>query len=234
MLKALLFDKDGTLIDFQRSWGPAMARVISDFAQGDAALAARLAHGVTFDARTRTFPAASPFVAGTSMDFAPLWAQALRRADPVALRGEIDAALGRAVQFSITPLADSPKVLKTLRARGYKLGIATNDADGPTRDQARWLGIADDLDFVAGYDSGFGAKPGPGMALAFAKAVGVAPGEVALVGDSRHDLEAARAAGAVAVAVLSGPAPRAALAPYADHVLDDVAALPAFLAAGRA
>ena len=57
------------------------------------------------------------------------------------------------------------------------------------------------------------------------------PTQIAMVGDSRHDLEAARAAGAVAVAVLSGPADRAALAPLADHVVDDIAALPALFAA---
>ena len=231
MLKAILFDKDGTLIDFQKSWGPAMTRVIADFARGDATLAARLARDVVFDARTQTFPATSPFVAGTSMDFAPSWAKALGAPDPVALRAQIDAALGRAVRLSITPIADAPKVIAILRARGYKLGVATNDADGPTRDQALWLGIADDLDFIAGYDSGFGAKPAPGMVLAFAKAVGLAPGEVAMVGDSRHDLETARAAGAIAIGVLSGPAPREALAPLADHLLSDVSALPDFLGA---
>ena len=47
---------------------------------------------------------------------------------------------------------------------------------------------------------------------------------------SRHDLEAARAAGALAVAVLSGPADRAELAPLADHIVDDIAALPALFA----
>lgn len=231
MLKAILFDKDGTLIDFQKSWGPAMARVIAQVSCGDAALAAALARDVVFDPLTQTFPPTSPFVAGTTMDFAPAWGGRVGRADAEKFRAEIDAALGRAVLRSITPIGDAPNVLRALRARGYKLGVATNDADRPARDQIAALGVADVLDFVAGYDSGFGAKPAPGMALAFAAAVGVAPGEVALVGDSRHDLETARAAGAVAIGVLSGPAPREALAPLADHLFADVSALPAFLAA---
>jgi phosphoglycolate phosphatase len=41
---------------------------------------------------------------------------------------------------------------------------------------------------------------------------------------------AARAAGALAIAVLSGPLGRDALAPLADHIVADVAALPALLA----
>jgi phosphoglycolate phosphatase len=68
------------------------------------------------------------------------------------------------------------------------------------------------------------------MVLAFARALDVAPARLALVGDSRHDLEAARAAGALAVAVLSGPATRAELASLADHVVEDIAALPELFA----
>jgi phosphoglycolate phosphatase len=49
------------------------------------------------------------------------------------------------------------------------------------------------------------------------------------VGDSTHDLHAARAAGAVAIAVLSGPATREDLADHADHIIDTIDDLPALL-----
>jgi phosphoglycolate phosphatase len=50
------------------------------------------------------------------------------------------------------------------------------------------------------------------MVLAFAAHLGVDPAAVALVGDSTHDLHAARAAGAIGIAVASSvlPALRAA------------------------
>ena len=51
-----------------------------------------------------------------------------------------------------------------------------------------------------------------------------------MVGDTLHDLDAARAAGAVAVAVLSGPAAREVLEPHADYVLDDISGLPGLIA----
>ncbi len=86
------------------------------------------------------------------------------------------------------------------------------------------------MDFVAGYDSGHGAKPAPGMVEAFAREIGAACGEVALVGDTLHDLDCARAAGAVAVAVLSGIATREDLAPHADYVIADIGELPALTA----
>ena len=95
----------------------------------------------------------------------------------------------------------------------------------------RSLGALERFDFIAGYDSGHGLKPGPGMVLAFAETVGIAPHEVAMIGDSLHDLGAGRSAGAgLVVGVLTGPAVAAELAPHADHVLRSIAELPALLA----
>ena len=76
---------------------------------------------------------------------------------------------------------------------------------------------------MAGYDFGFGGKPHPGMVLAFAATCHCRPDEVALIGDTLHDLRAARAAGAASIAVLTGPTRAAArpdLEPHADHVID--------------
>ena len=67
--------------------------------------------------------------------------------------------------------------------------------------------------------------------LAFAAATGVKPQDVAVVGDSLHDFAAAHAAGAVAIAVESGPAPGDVLAARADAVIASIADLPAWLAA---
>ena len=69
--------------------------------------------------------------------------------------------------------------------------------------------------------------------LAFCAACDLAPERVLMVGDTRADLEMGRRAGCgLVVAVLTGGASAAALAPYADHVLRDVGELPALLALG--
>ncbi len=52
-----------------------------------------------------------------------------------------------------------------------------------------------------------------------------------MVGDSLHDLLAARAAGMVGVAVLTGLADRATLEPMAEAVLETIADLPDWIAA---
>jgi len=117
-----------------------------------------------------------------------------------------------------------------LSAQGLRLGVATNDSEASARRHVEALGLLLHIEFIVGYDSGHGGKPEPGMVLAFASHLGLDPAEVAMVGDSIHDLHAARAAGALAVAVLTGPATREELAPHADHIVDDIAALPAFFA----
>ena len=109
------------------------------------------------------------------------------------------------------------------------LGIATNDSEAPARAHLERAGILDRFAFVAGYDSGHGAKPDAGQLLAFCALTGIPPRECAMIGDSTHDLDSGRAAGMTTVGVLTGLASRADLAPHADVVLDDIGALPAWL-----
>jgi phosphoglycolate phosphatase len=228
-ITAVLFDKDGTLIDFDRTWGPAAYEVMQALSGTDAAAFERLVEISHYVVEERRFLRTSPLVAGSSDVFGRDWAVALGRSDPQALAGEIDRLFAVHGMASLTPIGEPLAVLELLAADGYRLGIATNDAQAPALAQAEAMGLIPHLDFVCGYDSGHGAKPDPGMVLGFARHLGIPAGEVAMVGDSTHDLHAARAAGAVAIAVLSGPATREELAPHADHVVASIADLPALL-----
>lgn len=224
-IAAILFDKDGTLIDFDGTWGPATYEVMRALAKGDEAALLRQAEALHFSLETRRFMITSPLIAGSSASYGSLWGEALGRSDLDALKREIDALTAIESLKSLAPIGRPSDVLRALKARGLRLGLATNDSEASARRQAAALGLAELLDFVAGYDSGHGGKPEPGMALAFARHVGVAPSAVAMVGDTLHDLRSARAAGALAVAVLTGPAALADLADEADHVLDDIGGL---------
>jgi phosphoglycolate phosphatase len=229
-LRGVLFDKDGTLIDFQRTWGPAIHAVIHALADGDIEKIRAQAECLHFDIETRRFRATSPIIGGATSQYGSAWAQALGRADFVALRGEIDALAAAACIESLTPVGEPAEILRSLREAGLKVGLATNDAEASARRHLNQLGLTELMDFVAGYDSGHGAKPGAGMVLAFAREIGAEPGQIALVGDTLHDLESARAAGAIAVAVLSGVASREDLAPHADYVVADIGELAALFA----
>ena len=91
-------------------------------------------------------------------------------------------------------------------------------------------GIYNQFDFICGFDSGFGAKPGPGMLQAFAEKCGITASEAAMVGDSTHDLNCGRSAGAAfCIGVLTGPAKAEDIQDHADVVLGSVELLPEYL-----
>ncbi|TVQ52129.1 MAG: HAD family hydrolase [Rhodobacteraceae bacterium] len=229
-IRAVLFDKDGTLFDFSATWRGAARRFLEMLAPGDPALQRRLGASVGFDADTGRFAPNSPLVAGAASEVAETLERLLPGRAAAALEAAANAAAEGIGLSTLTPATDDlPGLLDGLRARGLALGVATHDSEAAARAHLGAVGALDRFAFIAGYDSGHGLKPGPGMVLAFAEAVGVAPAEIVMVGDSAHDLGAARAAGAVAVGVLTGPAAPEDLAPLADAVLASIADLPAFL-----
>ena len=225
-IAGVIFDKDGTLFDFHASWGAWSARLALDLAGGDRARAARLGRAIGFDLDAQRFAPDSPVIAETPQTVAELLLPHLPGSTATALLERMDRLAAAAPMVPAVPLAP---LLEGLRARGLRLALVTNDSEYAARAHldAHALGAA--FDFIAGFDSGFGAKPQPGMLLAAAEAFGLDPARMLMVGDSRHDLIAGRAAGMKAVGVLTGPAAAEELAPLADAVIPDIGHLPALL-----
>eukprot|EP01037_Dinobryon_pediforme_P013174 gene13174-13279_t len=221
--------KDGTLIHFNETWNPAVLSVIQHQAKGDAALLLRLAAALDYDLDASGFRAGAAFVAGTWGDYGDAWAAALSLANDQHFENETNQQLIDACAVSLAPVGNPAEVAALLRARGIHLGIATNDAERAAQNQAEALGLTPHLSFIAGYDSGFGAKPAPGMVHGFARHIGADTARIGLVGDSIHDMDAAKRAGAIAIGVLTGPLSREELAAHADHVIDSIADLPDLL-----
>lgn len=224
-VRGLLFDKDGTLFDFHGTWSAWSQALIRELAGGDEARVRRLADALGFDLDAGRFAKSSPVIAGTLEVVVDAVLRVLPETQPEALRAHLIRSAADVCPVEAAPLAP---LLRQLRADGFVLGVATNDAEAAAR--AQLAGVLDLFDFLAGYDSGFGAKPGPGMAEAFCRHVGLEPGEVAIIGDSTHDLYCGQAAGLVTIGVLTGPAEAEDLAPHADAVVAHVGALPAWLA----
>lgn len=225
MLDGVIFDKDGTLFDFRQSWGGWVARLVQTLAP-DAHAAGTLAARIGYDLEARAFRPDSPVIAGTAEDIADALLPGLPGMSRPVLIGRMNALAEGTPMAEAVPLAPA---LGALRGRGLRLGVATNDSEAPARAHLAAHGVDGLFDFVAGYDSGWGPKPGPGMLLAFAGRFGLAPERVAMVGDSRHDLLAGRNAGMRTVAVLTGVAGAEELSPLADVVLRDIGELGAWI-----
>ena len=222
MIEGIIFDKDGTLFDFRQSWGrwtAGLLRALTD--NGDDA--AKLGRVIGFDLATGDFASHSPVIAATPREIAQIMLPHLPGRD---LNRVVDQMNSLSATTEMSPAVELAPLLAKLRARGLKIGLATNDTEAPARAHLAAAGVLGLFDFVSGCDSGFGGKPEPGQLLAFASTFGLDPRRVAMVGDSHHDLIAGRAAGMYAVAVLTGIAGAADLAPHADVVLQNINGLP--------
>ncbi len=225
-IKGILFDKDGTLFAFGATWNAWAGRVLSVLSKGDPACERALARVIHFDLEQGSFLPSSPVIAGTNREVAALLCSVLRdrRLDDI----ENYLALS-AVEAPVVPAVPLTQLLTDLAGRGLHLGVMTNDSEVSARAQLEGAGILEQFSFIAGADSGHGAKPDPAPLTAFATAHGLQPAEVVMVGDSTHDLVAGRAAGMATVAVLTGMAGPEVLSPHADQVMPDVGGLPAWL-----
>lgn len=225
-IRGLVFDKDGTLFDFHASWSVWANRLIDGLCRGDPVRSDALAGRLGFDRAARAFLPESAVIAGTMEVVIDAIRATLPEIEEAPLRRAIMSSTAAAQQIEVTPLVP---LLDRLIAGGMTLGVATNDSVAPARAHLEQAGILDRFAFVAGYDSGHGPKPEPGMLLAFCAATGIPAQACAMVGDSVHDLESGRAAGMAPVAVLTGIAGRAELEHYADVVFRSIEALPGWL-----
>ena len=225
MLDAVIFDKDGTLFDFRASWGAWTQSVLAELAT-DPQDVRRLGLVLGFDPDLGEFSPASPVISKTTPEIAAILLPHLSGIGPAALNDRLNALSAAAPMRPTVPLRP---VLGGLKARGLRLGLATNDAEHPARVHLERAGVLDLFDYVVGCDSGWGGKPAPGQLLEFLRRFGLQGSRVAMVGDSLHDLDAGRAAGMHVVAVLTGMAGRDDLAGHADVVLDNIGALGAWI-----
>jgi phosphoglycolate phosphatase len=229
-VRAILFDKDGTLFDFRGTWLPVFQEAAMLTADGDATLAERLLHAAGYDAQSDTFVPDGPIAAGSAEDVIRTWEPLLPGRDKAFLLGELDRYSAEIAPLRAQPVCDLSELMKTLCTGGYVLGLATSDSLRGARESLDRFGLEPYFRWVSGDDSGHGHKPDPRVVEGFARAVGVLPAQVAMVGDTFHDMRMGREAGvALLVGVLTGAVSRELLAPEADVVLESIAGLPELL-----
>jgi len=226
MIKGVLFDKDGTLFDYNATWGAWTLGMLEKEAKGDPQILTQLADVLGYDVDNQVFFPDSLVIASTAGELADAILTVVSD-DRDTLLDRMNREASIAPQLEAAPLVS---LFKSMKEAGLKLGIATNDSEAPARVHLQKAGVEGLFDFIAGYDSGFGGKPAPGQMIGFMQAVGLEADECLMVGDSLHDIHAGNAAGMRTVGVLTGPAPREELAPHAQVVLTSIAELPDWIA----
>lgn len=195
MLKALLLDLDGTLVDTPQA--------IVDVTQGTlAALGLPPADPQAIkDGIGLPLPVALAQLIGTG----PAGA-----ADAV----EIYRVLWRTHVTPRVPQLLYPGVregLSELKRADLRMAVVTGKAQDGADSTVAAAGLKDVFEVVLGYTSVANPKPAPDIALLAVEKLGVSADDSVVVGDSTHDLEMASRAGMRSIAVTYGALPEAAL-----------------------
>jgi phosphoglycolate phosphatase-like HAD superfamily hydrolase len=246
----VIFDKDGTLIDFAGLWAhyvlnavealvasiegtgekPAtdMQKVMQKVQNGD--LRAGLYEIMGYDPAIDRFDSQSPVVTAPLPTLHTLAAGVLYRHG----WGWLDAELQVQRTFGpvmsaplpremVRPTAPLPSLFGALRAAGVVIAVITSDDRAPTLATLEWLGVLDQVAFIACADDSYPFKPAPEAIWAACEATGVPLERTVMVGDSTTDMLMGQRAGVgLRVAVLTGAMESNVLAPLADIVLKSI------------
>jgi phosphoglycolate phosphatase len=225
-IDVVIFDKDGTLIDFHAMWG-GWARALGD--RLDATIRRPVSldvfAAIGFDPASGRVAPRGELASATLAGIEETVARVLRRYCPsiTAARRATEAAwlVPDPVALAV-PLVDLTRVMDGLRAEKRRIAVVTNDDRAPTDATLRALGIRDAVGAMVCADDGFAMKPEPDPVFAVCQAFRVEPARVAVIGDTPTDVEMGRAAGAGRViGVRSGIGGDADLA-AADAVIDSI------------
>jgi len=227
-LRGILFDKDGTLLDFNGTWLPVYqkaAELVATLSDNSIAAETLLSRG-GYNAENKTWTADSLLAAGSNQDILKHWEEQSGLIFSSRQLAQIKSLFDTR-DVPLVPVSnDLPAMMQSLVSDGYLLGVATMDDESSARESLDKLGVLDFMNFVCGADSGFGSKPDAGMIHAFCAESQLQTGEIIMVGDSPRDLLMAANAGAgLAVGVLSGTSTQQDLEPYSDKIMNNISDL---------
>lgn len=187
MIKAVIFDLDGTLVDTLEDIARMVNGLLAD--QGLPPHTVDEYRYLVGRGFKKLLESAIP--PGQDIDAAELEARGFARYK----------AMGSA---NSRPYPGTVETLRKLASMGIKLGVLSNKPDPMTQDMIKELFPDIAFGFVRGGIAGRPLKPDPESALEGAAALGVKPEECAYLGDSDVDMETANRAGMLPVGAVWG------------------------------
>jgi phosphoglycolate phosphatase len=158
----------------------------------------------------------APVALGASIAMVGLGARAMiesafAAAGKVPGEAKLTELMARFIQHYSTHIADHSRPFPGAEAAlgrfsnaGWRLAICTNKLEGLARQLLQALGLAKRFSAITGQDTFGFRKPDPRHLVETIRAAGGEPGNAVMVGDSRTDIDCARAAGIPVVAVNFG------------------------------
>lgn len=232
MIKGILFDKDGTLIDFSL-WRNAGIKTIKSIMD-------------EYDLKDdKLFKDLKKSIGINDYGVEPFGALAYRSHEDLAQ--EMHFVLNKYIDIDINKfqknvvsllrsevmrddvefkeMTDIKALYKHFSSNNIKMGLATADCKESAMHMINKLDLHDSFDFIGAYDGVMKRKPSTDMCMRFCSMYGLKPNEVAIVGDSYNDMLFANYSGAIGVGVLSGVSSKINLKDIANVIIPSVNSL---------
>lgn len=223
----IIFDKDGTLIDFKAMWGGWVVDLAQRLETATSlSIAPQLFEAMDFQPESGHIAPAGKLAVTPMAGLRTLTCQVLHESglSDEAIQGIMAQTWHSPHPISeAQPLADLSFLFGTLRAHGLKIAIATSDDHAPTESLVSEWGLSPLVDVIVGADNGIPIKPAPDVVLYMCDILKIRPAKTVMVGDNVADVQMGRAAGVgLTVGVLSGVSTATDLTGEADIVLPSI------------
>lgn len=226
MIRAILFDKDGTLLQFTEGWVDSIVGFLEDKILDDKKKRKLFKEiGIREDGGVEENSILS---SETAMDLAIIFSKYLDE-DLVEIYGELDDHLLNYLKKNnkfIRETCDLRSLFEALRDRKILIGIFTSDNYRQAKYSMDYLGLDSFIDFYAAADI-YKKKPNKESLEVFKKKYSLEDQEIIIVGDSRVDMVFGE--NTIKVGVLCGTGSREMLAKYTDNIIDDPSQVLKFL-----
>jgi phosphoglycolate phosphatase len=233
--RLIIFDKDGTLIDFAATWVPLIRKrvtfLLKTLGRNDQELGAFLLRSWGIDPTSGKIDPRGPCPVSPRSDEIIIGTMALYQkgyfwdeAKQWVVQAFDEADADGDWREKVVPIKGIQTFLFRLREHGLRTALATNDERKDTEAILNHLGMEGLFDTILCAGEVNPPKPHPETIFSICRQLGVDPKESVMVGDSVADMMAGKRAGvALTVGILEGGVtPREELEKVADLVVNSV------------
>jgi phosphoglycolate phosphatase len=209
-IDAILFDKDGTLLQFLPLWGKWAGVMTSLMTESIRTLGKvldfepKLLLGVELDEKFQvtdfdlqgplsiaSIPEIEGALAWQLYTRGMSWNQAMQRVREIRIMADEEVERERPV----VPLPGLLSFLSRCTEAGLPLAVVTADQTAEAVKHLQWLGVADGFKAIMGRDRVINGKPSPEIVYKVCELLDVQPARTVLIGDTAGDMQAGRLAG---------------------------------------
>ncbi len=225
--EAIIFDKDGTLIDFDAMWGGWTIQ-LTDRLQKTTGLDIRekLCSAFGYDLQDHKI------ISDGKITCTPMWELREIMIETIMSLGvsHPDAELATDKAWHVPdpvslakPFTNLKTLFENIHKIGIKIAIATTDDRAPTEAMMKTFGLEQFISTMVCADDGIPAKPAPDMINTICTRLAIHPSRVIMIGDTVADMKMGRSANAgMLIGVLSGVGSLENLTPLADILIDSI------------